>query len=120
MCENGKKEGRPLPPVIAELLRQKGWSWPLSEADKRQIHEALNHFSGATHVPEELWDEVFEGVRGFEHVRDHRLHYPSSALVHGLGGTRERGTWNVLRAYPKSRQPVILSAAKNLAVTTPA
>jgi len=69
MSENEKKAVPPLPPVIAELLKQKGWSWPLGEENKEQIHDALDRFSGKTHVPEDLWDEVFEGVRGFENVR---------------------------------------------------
>jgi hypothetical protein len=69
MCENEKKKGRPLPPVIAELVRQKGWSWPLSEENKRQIHQAFDRLRGSLSVPEELWDEVFEGVRGFEQGR---------------------------------------------------
>jgi hypothetical protein len=66
MCENGKKKVRPLPPVVAELVRQKGWSWPLSEVDKRQIHEALERLEGSLTVPEELQAEVYEGLRGFE------------------------------------------------------
>jgi hypothetical protein len=69
MSENKNKPVPPLPPVIAELLKQKGWSWPLSEADRKQIGDALRALSGSFSVPEELWDDVFEGVRGFEHVR---------------------------------------------------
>jgi len=57
-----------LPPQIQELLKKKGWIWPPDEKLKRQIHEAMRRLSGSVTVPEELWDEVFEGIRGFEHV----------------------------------------------------
>lgn len=73
MCEDDKNQSvPPLPPVIAELVKQKGWSWPLSEENKLQIHEAFGRLRGSLSVPEELWDEVFEGVRGFEHVRPNK------------------------------------------------
>jgi hypothetical protein len=51
------------------LLKKKGWTWPPDEKLKQQIHEAMRRLSGSVKVPEELWDEVFEGIRGFEHVR---------------------------------------------------
>lgn len=66
MSENNNKPVPPLPPVIAELLKQKGWSWPLSEENKLQIHEALERLEGSLTVPEELQAEVYEGLRGFE------------------------------------------------------
>ena len=76
MCEKEKKNmqpttdnfvlQQPLPPVIKELLRQKGWSWPLSEKNKRQIRQALERLDGSLTVPEELQAEVYEGIRGFE------------------------------------------------------
>lgn len=55
-----------LPPQIQELLKKKGWAWPPDERLKQQIHEAMRRLSGSVKVPEELWDEVFEGIRGFE------------------------------------------------------
>jgi hypothetical protein len=69
MSDNDKKEVPPLPPVIAELLKQKGWSWPLSEENRKQIHEAMERFRGSMDIPEELWDEVFEGVHWARNVR---------------------------------------------------
>ena len=68
LSENNNKPAPPLPPVIAELLKQKGWSWPLSEPDRKQIGDALRALSGSFSVPEELWNDVFEGVRGFENA----------------------------------------------------
>ncbi len=67
MSENEKKEVPPLPPVIAELLKQKGWSWPLSEENKKQIGEALSRLSGSMSVPDELREEVYEGMRGYKY-----------------------------------------------------
>jgi hypothetical protein len=57
-----------LPTQIQKLLKNKGWTWPPDEKLKQQIHEAMRRLSGSVKVPEELWDEVFEGIRGFEHV----------------------------------------------------
>jgi hypothetical protein len=48
------------------LVLKKGWSWPLSEENKRQIRRALEHLDGSLTVPEELQAEVYEGLRGFE------------------------------------------------------
>jgi len=51
------------------LLKKKGWTWPPDEKLKQQIHGAMRRLSGSVKVPAELWDEVFEGIRGFENVR---------------------------------------------------
>lgn len=56
MSEDEKKDVPPLPPVIAELLKQKGWSLPLSEENRKEIGNALCRFSGSLSGPEELWD----------------------------------------------------------------
>ena len=76
MCEKEKKNvqkatddfvlRQPLPPQINELLLKKGWSWPLSEKNKRQIRQAFERLDGSLTVPEELQAEVYEGIRGFE------------------------------------------------------
>jgi len=43
----------------------------LSDEDfmREALKEAMRRLSGSVNAPEELWDEVFEGIRGFEHVR---------------------------------------------------
>jgi len=75
MCKNEKKKVRPLPPVIKELLRQKGWSWPLNEENKRQIRQALKRLDGSLTVPEELQAEVYEGLRGFENYASRKKNF---------------------------------------------
>ena len=62
-----EKEYR-LPPKIQELLKKKGWSWPLDEKTKVQIHEAMERFTGGTHIPEEEFEDLFGDNPRFSYV----------------------------------------------------
>ena len=57
-----------LPPKIHELLKKKGWSWPLDEKTKAQIHEAMERLSGSIHIPEEDLEELFRDNPRFSYV----------------------------------------------------
>ncbi len=57
-----------LPPKIQELLKKKGWAWPLGEKTKAQIHEAMERLSGSIHIPEEDLEELFGDNPRFSYV----------------------------------------------------
>jgi len=57
-----------LPPKIHELLKKKGWSWPLNKKTKAQIHEAMERFTGGTHIPEEEFEDLFGDNPRFSYV----------------------------------------------------
>jgi hypothetical protein len=57
-----------LPPKIHELLKKKGWSWPLDEKTKAQIHEAMERLSGSIHIPEEDLEELFGDNPRFSYI----------------------------------------------------
>jgi len=57
-----------LPPKIHELLKKKGWPWPLDEKTKAQIHEAMERLSGSIHIPEEDLEELFGDNPRFSYI----------------------------------------------------
>ena len=58
-ANNGK-----LPPQIMEQLRTKGWTWPPSDAMKRQWREARSQFLDTAPIDPDVRREVIESFPG--------------------------------------------------------
>jgi hypothetical protein len=58
-----------LPPILQQLLKEKGWTYPPSEAMKRKWREARERFAGKTHIPLEALIEMAHEEGEWEKLR---------------------------------------------------
>ncbi len=67
----GYKRMEDLPPVLQQLLRERGWTYPPTEEMKREWDEAAERFVGKTHIPHEALAEMEREDGNFEKARWH-------------------------------------------------
>jgi len=58
--KNWPKTMEDLPPVIQELMKKRGWTYPPSEEMKREWHEAGERAAGSVHVDPEVLEMIWE------------------------------------------------------------
>jgi hypothetical protein len=49
-----------LPPVLQELLKKRGWTYPPSEEMKKEWREAAERFCGSVHTDPEIVEAMWE------------------------------------------------------------
>jgi hypothetical protein len=58
-----------LPPVLQQLLKEKGWTYPPTEEMKREWDEAAERVVGKTHIPLEALIEMAREDGEWEKLR---------------------------------------------------
>jgi hypothetical protein len=58
--KNWPKKMEDLPPVIQELMKKRGWTYPPSEEMKREWREAGERAAGSVHVDPEVLEMIWE------------------------------------------------------------
>ena len=58
--KNWPKKMEDLPPVIQELMKKRGWTYPPSTEMKREWREAAERFVGSVHVDPEVLEMIWE------------------------------------------------------------